>query len=105
MSNKDQTVTIDGKEVPFVAVGNNEIPPELRDNYEKRTEELGKLKNPTSKDSLKLLSLVLSRGKTEEGRVVKCPKCKADYIVFPPEIEPEKKCSCGEKLQYPSEKS
>ena len=32
---KQNTVIIDGEEVPYVAVGNNEIPMDSRDNYEK----------------------------------------------------------------------
>lgn len=90
------------KETAYVAVGNNEIPGAKRKSYVKRTEELLKQtqqgKDPvlTEDAGRRLLSLILSRGKTEDGRHISCEKCKSDYIVFSDE---EKYCGCGNLIQ------
>jgi len=82
------------EKIPYVAIGNDEIDEKAKP----RIDELFKTCKSNKEDGIKLLSLLLSRGKTEKGKVITCGKCESMYLVFPEEIG-IKKCKCGEILK------
>ena len=79
-----------GKDIPYTAIGCDEIEKEAKP----RIKELFETCEINKEDGIKLLSLVLSRGKTEDGKVITC-KCGSMYLVFPYDT---KECECGEIL-------
>lgn len=86
-------------EIPMVAIGYDE----MKEGSEKRRKELlDKIKSNKSNkleegsDSLKFITLMLSRGKTEEGELLKCDECGKDFIWFEGQSN---LCTCGNQLR------
>ena len=79
--------------IPYVVIGNDEID----DKAKSRIDELWGSKNEN--DGIKLLSLLLSRGKTEEGKQLHCSNnCEHLYLVF--SYDKLSKCECGGTIKY-----
>lgn len=92
----EKEIEIDGKKIPYTAIGCDEIEKEAKP----RIAELFKTCEDSKEDGIKLLSLLISRGKTEKGKTITC-ECGKMYLVFP--YEENKECECGRQLRYKEE--